>query len=358
MNKNKNTTPLQGTLNIMFQQLSQTGYTAQFTMYRKGQCRPISQTGAIKVNELARVGLGKIILSSDKTLKAVLKKGILGTFGVSGYYYKKQYDLQTLINNKFKEIYVKGKHVFTFITQLRNDIGDIIELPSNFEWTRNNRITLYQDAETWVYEDRKYTEPLPVFKKPDGTFLKTHNCFSDIYDALLAAKHFIYILSWVLEPNVGLLIDSAYPYRSINETKIGVILKDKASNGVDVRILLWDNRGIPFFGSFAGGDWLKEAIYYFKNSKVKIEGAKNEECGDCYWVADFITYFRKVFFTHHQKIMVMDQDGETVVGFLGGYDIAGMRHSNSLLEMYPRTGNPESWQGYVVPWHDIHAKVE
>ena len=143
--KSNNRTLLQGTFNIMFFQVSQTGYTARFTLYRKGQVRPINQTEAIKVNELACVDLGKLIVSSDKTLKAVFKKGLLGLLGI--YRASKKYDLTTLLDNKFEEIYVRGKHSFTLIAGLRNDTGDIIELPAKFQWSHNNRVTLYQDAE-------------------------------------------------------------------------------------------------------------------------------------------------------------------------------------------------------------------
>ena len=65
----------------MFQTLSAEGYTVEFTIFRNGQTRPINKTGAIKVFEGACADLGKIIVSSDKTLYAVFEKGLLGKLG-------------------------------------------------------------------------------------------------------------------------------------------------------------------------------------------------------------------------------------------------------------------------------------
>ena len=64
----------------------------------------------------------------------------------------------------------------------------------------------------------------------------------------------------------------------------------------------------------------------------------------------------------------MDDKGEAVVGFTGGFDIAPERYDSSLHELYPgcNPGNKErsfgyasgDWQDHLFPWHDIHAKVE
>ena len=84
---------------------------------------------------------------------------------------------------------------------------------------------------------------------------------------------------------------------------------------------------------------------------------QTRECGDCNLVAKLLTEVMPVIFSHHQKTIVMDQNGNSVVGFVGGYDIAAGRHNSPLLRMYECTGDPELWYNYIIPWHDIHAKV-
>ena len=169
---------------------------------------------------------------------------------------------------------------------LKNDTDELIKYKSRYQLSNNSKITLYQDAETFD-KNTTYEYPLPMFRINDETYLKTHRCWKDIYDALLEAKKFVYILSWEFNPAQGLLRNSTSVCSTIEGTEIGFVLKNRASDGVDVRILLWDARKI-FWGLGSShnplGKEVTKTIEYFRNTGVIVEVVTNNECGDCkFW---------------------------------------------------------------------------
>ena len=69
----------------MFVQISQSVFKATSSILRSGQARPIRKFGPIRISNNSCVQLDKIILSNDKTLKAVFRKGFLSKRKVEHY---------------------------------------------------------------------------------------------------------------------------------------------------------------------------------------------------------------------------------------------------------------------------------
>mgnify|MGYP003311857384 CR=1 FL=1 len=107
------------------------------------------------------------------------------------------------------------------------------------------------------------------------------------------------------------------------------------------------------------------------NSPVLYVPVENKECSDCAF--DILS---GRIYEHHQKTIVMDQNGKSVAGFLGGFDMMFGRYATpehfldgwgsraweyeKISKDNPNGKNPEfPLPDYIqLPWHDIHSKVE
>lgn len=94
-------------------------------------------------------------------------------------------------------------------------------------------------------------------------------CWENIFDAISNAQHLIYITSWSVFTKITLIRD---PRRSKpgGDVTLGELLKRKASEGVRVIMLLWDDRTSMDY--FQSGGWMathdEETENYFENSQV------------------------------------------------------------------------------------------
>ncbi|OMO90828.1 C2 calcium-dependent membrane targeting [Corchorus olitorius] len=237
-----------------------------------------------------------------------------------------------------------------------------------FEQREGCRVTLYQDAHV------KDDFPVPPVILPN---YQPHRCWEDIFDAIINAKHLIYITGWSVYTEITLIRDPNRQ-RSGGNLTLGELLKKKADEGVLVLMLVWDDRtSVEQFkkdGLMATHD--QETADYFKNTKVNcVLCPRNPDDGKSIVQGIEIASM----FTHHQKTIVVDSEvpGERsgrrgIVSFVGGIDLCDGRYDSQDHPLFKTlgsthqndfhqpnfTGSSIKKGGPREPWHDIHCKLE
>ncbi|PWA56675.1 phospholipase D alpha 1 precursor [Artemisia annua] len=232
------------------------------------------------------------------------------------------------------------------------------------------RVSLYQDAH--VPDDF-----IPKIPLAGGKYYEPHRCWEDIFDAITNAKHFIYITGWSVYTEISLIRDSRRP-KPGGDVMLGDLLKNKASEGVKVLMLIWDDRTsvdlLKRDGLMATHD--EDTENFFQGSDVHcILCPRNPDDG-----GSFIQDLQiSTMFTHHQKIVVVDSEmpsggsqNRRVVSFVGGIDLCDGRYDSQFHSLFRTldsahhddfhqpnyTGASITKGGPREPWHDIHSRLE
>eukprot|EP00897_Mesotaenium_endlicherianum_P009629 jgi/Mesen1/8695/ME000052S08121 len=221
---------------------------------------------------------------------------------------------------------------------------------------------------------------MPPIYLAGGKPYEPKRCWEEIYEALSAAQHFIYISGWSVYGKIELVRDPARMIPGSQGVTFGELLKRKADEGVRVLLLVWDDKtsqNSPFLQKGIMKTYDQDTLAYFKSSKV--------ECVLCPRIPDkSLSFFQGLqigtLFTHHQKMAVMDapflddphSGTRRLVGFVGGIDLCHGRYDNQDHSVF-RTLNTVHSQdfhqgcfdgashrkgGPREPWHDIHSRVE
>ncbi|KAI9118112.1 hypothetical protein K1719_010444 [Acacia pycnantha] len=199
------------------------------------------------------------------------------------------------------------------------------------------KVTLYQDA----HVPNAY---LPRIRLSEGRYYEPSRCWEDIFNAITNARHLIYITGWSVYTEINLIRDPRRPISGGNIT-LGELLKKKSDEGVNVLMLVWDDRTsveeVKKDGLMATHD--QETEDYFRNTKVKcVLCPRNPDDG-----RSIIQGFEiSTMFTHHQKTVIVDSE---VNGGGGG---SQRRRIPNFPGASIKKGGPRE------PWHDIHCKLE
>ncbi|GJU01547.1 phospholipase D gamma 1-like protein [Tanacetum coccineum] len=233
-----------------------------------------------------------------------------------------------------------------------------------FPLRKGGRVTLYQDAHV-------PHEGLPDIELSEGMHYVHGTCWIDIFDAIINAKHLVYITGWSVWHKVRLVRDEmSEPLKPL-----GDLLKSKAQEGVRVLLLVWDDptsrsiMGYKTDGLMATHD--EETRRYFKHSSVQVllcprtagkkhSWVKKKEVGTIY--------------THHQKTVIVDADAgdgkRKIISFVGGLDLCNGRYDNprhpifsTLNTLHGEDYHNPTFTGNVSgcprePWHDLHSKID
>ncbi|KAG2387064.1 hypothetical protein C9374_002099 [Naegleria lovaniensis] len=189
------------------------------------------------------------------------------------------------------------------------------------------------------------------------------DAFSDIAIAITLAKEEIFISDWCLHPTMYLLRGSG---KEVADSRLDILLKKKASQGVKIYILLWNETTLAFLNLNTKRTKAYLKSLYPKNIFVKTHPKK------------FPTEW-----SHHQKLVIIDQS----IAFLGGLDlcygrwddyhhnITDMNHSNckypgndynnpNIEPQYKSVDKLDNFKDCIdreyIPrqaWHDIHCMV-
>ncbi|WCJ30288.1 phospholipase D alpha 1 [Euphorbia peplus] len=239
-----------------------------------------------------------------------------------------------------------------------------------FNQRQGCRVTLYQDAHV-------PDNFIPKILLKDGKTYEAQRCWEDIFDAIANAKHLVYITGWSVYTEITLVRDPHRPKQN-GGLKLGELLKRKADEGVNVLMLVWDDRtSVEEFkkdGLMATHD--QETEQYFRNTKVHcVLCPRNPDNG-----GSIVQGFEiSTMFTHHQKSVIVDFEmpdnastKRRIVSFVGGIDLCDGRYDTqdhplfkTLDTIHHDDFHQPNFQGSSIqkggprePWHDIHCKLE
>ncbi|CAH9075714.1 unnamed protein product [Cuscuta epithymum] len=240
-----------------------------------------------------------------------------------------------------------------------------------FSQRKGCRVSLYQDA----HIPDGFIPKIPL---SGGKYYEPHRCWEDIFDAISNAKHLIYITGWSVYTEISLVRDSRRP-RPGGDIMLGELLKKKASEGVKVCMLVWDDRTsvglLKKDGLMATHD--EETEQFFKDTDVHcVLCPRNPDDGGSF-VQDLQI---STMFTHHQKIVAVDHElpssggsqQRRIVSFVGGIDLCDGRYDTPFHSLFRTldsahhddfhqpnfTGASITKGGPREPWHDIHSRLE
>ncbi|XP_022997750.1 phospholipase D alpha 4 [Cucurbita maxima] len=226
-----------------------------------------------------------------------------------------------------------------------------------FPLRSNCHVTLYQDA-----------HHVSTFQPPFHGSSAPRRLWEDVYKAIDNAKHLVYIAGWSFNPKMVLVRDPQTDIPYALGVKLGELLKQKAEEGVAVRLMIWDDEtSLPVIknaGIMKTHD--ENARAYFSNSKVV--------CRLC----PKLHPMSPPIFSHHQKTITVDAQthinarNREIMSFIGGLDLCDGRYDTEQHSLF-HTLNTEShccdfYQtsisgaklqkgGPREPWHDVHARV-
>ncbi|KAG2292129.1 hypothetical protein Bca4012_008122 [Brassica carinata] len=241
-----------------------------------------------------------------------------------------------------------------------------------FSQRRGCKVSLYQDA----HIPGNFVPKIPL---AGGKYYEANRCWEDIFDAITNAKHLIYITGWSVYAEISLVRDSRRPKEG-GDLTIGEILKKKASEGVKVILLVWDDRTsvdlLKQDGLMATHD--EETENFFQGTDVNcVLCPRNPDDG-----GSIVQNLQvSTMFTHHQKIVVADSEmpggssrtkSRRIVSFIGGLDLCDGRYDtpfHSLFRTLDTVHHDDFHQpnfpgaaitkgGPREPWHDIHCRLE
>ncbi|PRP75984.1 hypothetical protein PROFUN_01700 [Planoprotostelium fungivorum] len=186
-------------------------------------------------------------------------------------------------------------------------------------------------------------------------FVDGKDYFSFLVDVLNAATSEIFIADWWLSPELYL----KRGYHSSIEDRLDILLKKKADAGIKVYVLVWNETKIAMtLNSY-------HTKTHLEKLSPNIKVVTHPPSTPIYW-------------SHHQKIVVADQD----IAFVGGLDLCFGRYDTPEHLMTDNVHTHTTWPGkdyfnearkgftnvneaFVdgldrlriprMPWHDIHA---
>ncbi|KAL7641190.1 UNVERIFIED_CONTAM: hypothetical protein RMT77_008328 [Armadillidium vulgare] len=242
-----------------------------------------------------------------------------------------------------------------------NELSNSLEVPGCFFRMRElNRMTLYQDA---------HCVGMPPIRRNDGTYYKQPRAWKDLYNAIMGAKEFIYIVGWSVNTRISML-----RWQNEDDRSIGEILLQKANEGVQVLVMIWDElTSTDFNKEGAMGTSDEATAEFFKNTPVTVVLVSRERK-----TKDISTKqrFTNFCYTHHQKCVIMDGEipdspnRRQTVAFLGGLDLTNGRFDIPEHPLFITLDNDhkddfynslyvsKTQYGPREPWHDIHCRLE
>ena len=252
---------------------------------------------------------------------------------------------------------LKMEMKYTTVESLRHSI----EVPEcYFPMRKNCKVTLYQDAHV-INKDIF----AGINTKSSGTYSPAC-AFKDMYDAIQGAKYLIYFTGWSLYADVNLIRED----NGNHQVTLGELLIQKATEGVRVLGLIWDEKLSTDVTPGLMGTHDEETAKYFADTPVKIilVPRNRDSCNV------LKSQFTSTCYSHHQKAVIVDamykDHQRRLVAFVGGLDLTDGRwdtpdhflyasmNTYHKQDFYNRSASVSAEAGPRQPWHDIHSKVE
>ncbi|XP_037801148.1 phospholipase D alpha 1-like isoform X2 [Penaeus monodon] len=235
-----------------------------------------------------------------------------------------------------------------------NEVPDTV-----FPMRTGCRVKLYQDAHTPA-------EP-PITDVPTrtGDAYEPPQLWVDITNAINNAQKLIYIIGWSVKTDISLVRDGECE-------NLGDLLKRKASEGVRVMVMVWNEAmSTDIYTPGIMGTHDEETRLFFEGSEVEVFLAPRQKNKGKLMENNFVA----TLYTHHQKCVIVDAEAEgddrrRLVAFAGGIDLTDGRYDtpdHPLYKTLPEQHQHDFYngicqssvtQGPREPWHDIHMYVE
>ncbi|XP_063599570.1 uncharacterized protein LOC134775891 isoform X2 [Penaeus indicus] len=217
-----------------------------------------------------------------------------------------------------------------------------MEVPGTyFPMRKGGSLALYQDA---------HATPLP------GLTAEAEGAFQAIAKTIRRAKKFIYITGWSVWTGMKLERD--------REETLGELLKRRAAEGVRVLLLIWNEKFSSVLCAGLVGTHDQATESYFEGSGVRVAMVRRQK-SSVHAVREELV---EALWTHHQKVVVADED-DGLVAYLGGLDLTNGRWDtpeHPLFSTLDAEHKGDFHNGFVdvsaqegprEPWHDVHARV-
>ncbi|XP_064116964.1 uncharacterized protein LOC135222708 [Macrobrachium nipponense] len=238
-----------------------------------------------------------------------------------------------------------------------------------FELREGCKVTPYQDA---------HCPPLPIFESIPTASGETYDApcaWTDLYKALNNAQRLIYVTGWsVYTETILVRGGDDCDHEGKGET-VGELLKRKASEGVRVLIMVWNEKMSNGVTQGFMGTHDEETRSYFEGSDVEVAVVPRVRL-----LGGLTSFFQNQFaqtcYTHHQKTVILDVpplEGEELPrlqAFVGGLDITNGRYDTPEHELFRTLQNlhqgdfyngvttTTNEEGPREPWHDIHCRLD
>uniref|UniRef100_A0A7S4UW95 phospholipase D n=1 Tax=Paramoeba aestuarina TaxID=180227 RepID=A0A7S4UW95_9EUKA len=212
----------------------------------------------------------------------------------------------------------------------------------DFPMRTGNDVRLYQDAYC----------PVPFL-----SHMQPRNAFEDMYESLSGAKQFIYMTGWSVWTKLNLLRGKECP-------SLGKLLADKAEQGLQVCVLIWDELTSVDGSPMAGGlmsTFDEETRAFFKDTKVSCRTLHRYGYQG----------FEEAVMSHHQKTIICDTAAGNIHAYVGGLDVTNGRWDTPEHRIFSSLDNDHKDDFYSAcvpgataevgprqPWHDIHSRLE
>lgn len=269
------------------------------------------------------------------------------------------------INGDF-ELYIRGKPKKNCLLTLslkyltRKQLTATPEVQGCFYSMREcNNVILYQDA---------HCVELPSISHDLRSQYRQPRAWLDLYHAIMDARKFIYIVGWSVNTKISLL-----RWNGEDNRCIGKILLQKADEGVQVIVMVWDeltSTGLNKEGTMGTSD--EATAEFFKDTKVTVVLASRERHSKDVSTKEKFTNF---CYTHHQKCVLVDGKVEEsgnkrqIVAFIGGLDLTNGRfdtpkhdlfstlQTDHIDDFYNNVFLTKAMYGPRQPWHDIYCQI-
>jgi phospholipase D1/2 len=190
-----------------------------------------------------------------------------------------------------------------------------------FKQRQHNQVRLYINADD---KTEDYGTPAIQYGKDQSKKWKPQRLWRDIYDSWCQAKELIYIVGWSVDYRQSLLrgeecktgLNQRPNGNGTYSPYIGELLKQKADEGVTVNLLIWDDNTSTRLNDGVIGTRDEYLRNYFRKTKVTLRlvpmGAGNSH------VFKKIRH-QSIYFTHHQKCVIVDTPKKELMAFVGTF---------------------------------------
>eukprot|EP00462_Mataza_sp_D1_P022126 CAMPEP_0175129754 /NCGR_PEP_ID=MMETSP0087-20121206/5641_1 /TAXON_ID=136419 /ORGANISM="Unknown Unknown, Strain D1" /LENGTH=856 /DNA_ID=CAMNT_0016411925 /DNA_START=63 /DNA_END=2630 /DNA_ORIENTATION=+ len=177
--------------------------------------------------------------------------------------------------------------------------------------------------------NKGFTKPHQVCGEQFDIFNCGHDYFSDLADALNGAKATVMICDWFMTPQIYLKRDTLPPPQQF---RLDNLLQTVASRGVQVKIILF--QAYSNYALYLGSEMVKAHLEALSpNIKVLLH----------------YPYWADAFWSHHQKLVVVDYE----VAYVGGIDLCAGRYD---LPSHPLKDNVEPYRFIGIDYYNVEQK--